>query len=91
MKQKENISRREALKRMAQTAMVAAVASIFPNGSIMARDSDGYVDNKYVDRCYNDYTNYDNYSNHKDYYNYGNYRDYRNYHNYQNYSDATSK
>ena len=85
MEQKENISRRDALKRMAKTAMVVAVASIFPSENALANNTNmGYSDNAYVDRCYNNYTNYDNYSNHKDYYNYGNYRDYNNYHDYSN-------
>lgn len=86
MKQQENISRRDALKRMAKTAMVVAVASMFPSETAIASNTNlGYQN--YVDRCYNDYSNYDNYQNHKDYYNYGNYRDYKNYSNYENYSD----
>ena len=88
MKQQENISRRDALKRMAKTAMVVAVASMFHSENAIASNTNlGYQNTTYVDRCYNDYSNYDNYQNHKDYYNYGNYRDYKNYSNYENYSD----
>lgn len=83
--QEKNISRRDALKRMAKTAMVVAVASMFPDKNALADSTNlSYTDNRYVDRCYSDYYNYDNYSNHKDYYNYGNYRDYTNYHDYSN-------
>ena len=92
MEQQENISRRDALKRMAKTAMVVAVASMLPSENLLASNtnsgSEYYNYSNYVDKCYNDYTNYHNYSNHADYYNYSNYRDYSNYHNYSNYNDA---
>ena len=76
MEKNEKISRRDALKRMSKAAVAVAVASVLPNMEAFSQ--------KYLNRCYLDYTNYDNYTNHKDYYNYGNYRDYDNYHNYQN-------
>jgi hypothetical protein len=94
MEKQENISRRDALKRMAKTAMVVAVASMFPGENALANNTDSnsqYYNSSYsnyVDKCYNDYSNYHNYSNHADYYNYSNYRDYSNYRNYSNYNDA---
>jgi hypothetical protein len=89
MKKEENISRRDAFKRMAKTAMVVAVASILPSENSLAKSINSNSEHSdYVDRCYNDYTNYHNYSNHQDYYNYGNYKDYSNYRDYSNYSDA---
>ena len=91
MEQQENISRRDALKRMAKTAMVVAIASMLPNENVIANNSDSSCQNTdYVDRCYNDYSNYHNYSNHNDYYNYGNYRDYNNYNDYSNYRDYSN-
>lgn len=87
MKQQENISRRDALKRMAKTAMAVAVASMFPSEDALANNADlniQYTDYKYVDRCYSDYYNYHNYQNYRDYQNYGDYKDYSNYHDYSN-------
>lgn len=83
MKNKENISRREALKRMSKTAVAVAVAAVLPPVQSLAANMTG----EYVDRCYNNYTNYDNYSNHRDYHNYGDYKDYSNYRDYSNYND----
>ena len=40
MKQQENISRRDALKRMAKTAMAVAVASMFPSEDTLANNAD---------------------------------------------------
>lgn len=87
MEKQENISRRDALKRMSKTAIALAVVSMLPSVNSLANSQDSAA-GQYVDRCYNDYTNYHNYSNHNDYYNYGNYRDYKNYNDYQNYNDA---
>ncbi|MBR4535693.1 MAG: hypothetical protein IKO62_03445 [Bacteroidales bacterium] len=88
MEQKENISRRDALKRMAKTAMVVVVASMSPGVNTLANNTRLSSSNSnYVDRCYNDYSNYRNYSNHNDYSNYSNYRDYNNYNDYSNYND----
>ena len=75
MKNKENISRRDALKRMSKTAIAVAVASMFPSVSAMAGDA------------YTNYSNHDNYKNYGNYFNYSNYDNYLNYDNYQNYRD----
>lgn len=94
MEHQENITRRDALKRMAKTAMVVTIASVFPKENVLADSTNlsyynvGYANTKdYVDKCYGDYSNYRNYSNYNDYYNYSNYRDYNNYNDYSNYND----
>ena len=97
MEEQKKFSRRDALKRTAKTAMVVAVASIFPGENSLANTNLDYYNygysngsGNYVDKCYNDYYNYHNYSNYNDYQNYNNYRDYSNYKNYQNYNDSAS-
>ena len=78
MDKKENISRRDALKRMSKTAMAVAAVAMFPNMDVLANNTKGsHFD--YTDRCYDNYGNYDNYSNHNDYSNYDNYKNYVNY------------
>lgn len=77
MDNKENISRRDALKRMSKTAIVVAVASLFPSINTLANEP----------ITYDKYTNYDNYQNYGNYSNYYNYDNYSNYHNYTNYRD----
>ena len=77
MEKKENISRRDALKRMSKTALAVAVVSMFPRVNALANNS-------------NVYYNYDNYSNYGNYSDYGNYSNYQNYDNYKNYNDYTN-
>lgn len=79
MENKENISRRDALKRMSKAALAVAVVSIFPNVNAQANDTIAYTDSKYE--------NYDNYKNYGDYNNYKNYSNYKNYDDYKNYND----
>ena len=88
MKQQENISRRDALKRMSKVAMAVAAATMLPNVTAIANSTNhsGQYSN-YVDRCYNDYSNHNDYSNYKNYGNYSDYRDYNNYNDYKNYND----
>jgi hypothetical protein len=81
MENKENISRRDALKRMSKTALIVAVASLFPSANALANDSITY------DKYYN-YDNYSNYGNYTDYTNYDNYQNYDNYSNYRDYTDC---
>lgn len=79
MEKNENISRRDALKRMSKTAIAVAVVSMFPSVKALANDS----------VLYDKYINYDNYKNYADYTNYKNYDNYTNYDNYSNYRDYT--
>ena len=81
MENKENISRRDALKRMSKAALVVAVASMFPSANTLANDTIAY------DK-YSNYDNYGNYGNHNDYSNYDNYSNYHNYTNYREYTDC---
>lgn len=83
MEQQDNISRRDALKRMSKAAIAVAAVSIFPSVNALANSSTL----NYVDKCYSDYSNYHNYQNYNDYSNYGNYRNYQNYSDYTNYND----
>lgn len=78
MENKENISRRDALKRMSKAAMAMAVVSLFPSLNALANE-------EYSN--YNDYKNYDNYNNYGNYFDYKNYQDYKNYDDYKNYQN----
>lgn len=80
MEKKENISRRDALKRMSKAALAVAVVSIFPNVSAQANDTIAYTN--YAN--YDDYKNYGNYNDYKNYSNYENYDNYKNYNDYYN-------
>lgn len=81
MDKKENISRRDALKRMSKAALAVAVASMFPSANALANEPNLYFNLNYQ--------NYDNYKNYGDYSNYTNYDNYQNYDNYSNYRDYT--
>lgn len=78
MKKEEKQSRRDALKRMSNSVMAIAVASMLPNMNAMANNTN--PDTVYCDASYRDISNYRNYYNYNDY---SNYRDYKNYNNYQ--------
>lgn len=83
MEKKENISRREALKRMSKTALALAAVSMFPCVNALANEQNvhtGYTDS-------NNYSNYNDYKNYGNYNDYKNYSDYSNYDNYNNYND----
>ena len=82
MEKNENISRRDALKRMSKTAMAVAAVAMFPNMDALANEMKAQMNpnSEYCDSSYRDVTNYRNYSNYNDY---SNYRDYKNYNNYQ--------
>ncbi|MBR4535694.1 MAG: hypothetical protein IKO62_03450 [Bacteroidales bacterium] len=84
MENKENISRRDALKRMSKTAIVVAFASVFSNVDVLANDPSSYWNHN----DYKNYNNYKNYGNYSDYYNYNNYSNYENYTNYRDYTDC---
>ncbi len=77
MEKNENISRRDALKRMSKTAISLAAVVMLPNMNALASNTKDSFD--YIDRCYDNYGNYNNYSNHNDYYNYDNYKNYVDY------------
>ena len=81
MENKENISRRDALKRMSKAALAVAVVSIFPSVNAQANESNSNSQ-YYCDSSYKDVTNYRNY------YNYDNYKNYNDYKNYNNYQDC---
>ena len=86
MENKENISRRDALKRMSKAAMAVAFASMLPSVKALAIPNNQHSDAKYSD--YGNYNNYGDYSNYRNYYNYNDYSNYNNYENYQNYRDC---
>lgn len=80
MEKKENISRRDALKRMSKTAMTVAAVAMLPSVNALAhrrRPNSQYCD-KYGDAGYSNHRDYKNYDNYKDYDNYQNYKDYQN-------------
>jgi len=79
MDKKENVTRRDALKRMSKTAIAVAAVAMFPHGDAFANNSKLSQIIDYTDRCYDNYGNYDNYSNHNDYSNYDNYKNYTDY------------
>ena len=81
MENKENISRRDALKRMSKTALAFAAVSVFPSMNALANNPIAYSDST------EKYSNYDNYKNYGDYNNYKNYSNYKNYDDYKNYND----
>lgn len=85
MENKENISRRDALKRMSKAALAVAVVSMFPSVNAQANDAIAYSDS--TDK-YSNYNNYKNYGNYSDYKNYDDYSNYHNYSNYGNYVDC---
>ena len=85
MENKENISRRDALKRMSKAALAVAVVSFFPSVNAQANDTIGYTNSTYEKYAnYDDYKNYGDYNNYKNYSNYSNYDDYKNYNDYFN-------
>ena len=69
MENKENISRRDALKRMSKTALAFAAVSVFPSMNALANNPIAYSDSTEKYSNYDNYKNYDDYKNYNDYFN----------------------